>query len=134
MPWTYDQYSPLDLTLLDQHLGTLQQWQSLVDEAHARGLYIILDNTFATLSDLIGFKGHLNESVPFNAHEYSVLYKTTRQYNDFSFGSNTYNNTCNFPRFYNETGFRVESSIDAQFKGCYDSDFDQFGDTEAFGV
>lgn len=39
-----------------------------------------------------------------------------------------------FPRFWNETGFPVDASVDASLVGCYDSDFDQFGDTEAFGV
>ena len=128
--WTYDQYSPIDLTLLDQHLGTLQQWQALIDAIHARGMYVILDNTFATLGDLIGFENHLNESVPFSAAEYPAQYKTARQYNDFNFG-NTYNNTCDFPKFWNETGFPVDASVSQQFHGCYDSEFDQFGDTEA---
>lgn len=133
LPWTYDMYSPLDLTLLDQHLGTLQQWQSLIDAVHSRGMYVILDNTFATLGDLIGFDGYLNESAPFNAGEYPTLYKTERQYNDFGFSLN-YNETCEFPRFWNETGFPVTASVNDQFRGCFDGDFDQFGDTEAFGV
>ena len=132
MAWVYDQYSPVDLTLLDQHLGTLQQWQSVIDEIHARDMYVILDNTFATLGDLVGFEGHLNESVPFSPSEYPAQYKGARQYNDFSFG-NTYNSTCVFPRFWNETGFPVNSSVNTQFNGCYDSEFDQFGDTEAVG-
>ena len=48
LPWVYDSYSPVDLTLLDPHHGTLQTWHSVVDEIHARGMYIILDNTFGT--------------------------------------------------------------------------------------
>lgn len=93
-------------------------------------MYVILDNTFATLGDLIGFEGYLNESAPFNAGEYEALYKTPRRYNDFTF-SRRYNDTCSFPRFWNETGFPVSQSVNEQFHGCFDGEFDQFGDTEA---
>lgn len=40
----------------------------------------------------------------------------------------------NYPRFWNETGFQLNESSRDQFKGCYISDFDQYGDTEAYGV
>ncbi|KAI9720143.1 MAG: Cell wall alpha-1,3-glucan synthase ags1 [Chrysothrix sp. TS-e1954] len=133
LPWAYDGYSPVDLTILDQHWGVIQDWRDFIDDVHSRGMYIVLDNTFATLSDLIGFEGYLNTTTPFSVDEHQVLYKTTRQYYDFAFG-NTYNETCSYPRFYNETGFRVDNSVDQELRGCYDSDFDQYGDTEAFGV
>lgn len=96
-------------------------------------MYVILDNTFATLGDLIGFDGYLNTSAPFTLKEHHVQYKTDRQYWDFSFG-NTYNKTCNYPAFWNETGFPIDQSIVDRMQGCYDSEFDQYGDTEAFGV
>jgi alpha-1,3-glucan synthase len=48
LPWGYDGYSPVDLTLLDPHYADLLAWQEAIDEIHARGMYIILDNTFAT--------------------------------------------------------------------------------------
>lgn len=48
LPWAYDGYSPVDLTLLDQHFGTLQQWREVIDDIHSRGMYVVLDNTFAT--------------------------------------------------------------------------------------
>lgn len=48
LPWTYDSYSPIDLTLLDPHFGDLKTWQKAIDEIHARGMYVILDNTFST--------------------------------------------------------------------------------------
>jgi alpha-1,3-glucan synthase len=47
-PWGYDGYSSVDLTLLDAHFATVQAWQLAIDEIHARGMYIILDHTFAT--------------------------------------------------------------------------------------
>ena len=62
-----------------------------------------------------------------------VLYKSDRHYWDFEF-SNTYNETCEYPRFWNETGFPIDAEVTDRMKGCYDSEFDQYGDTEAFGV
>lgn len=53
-PWGSDSYSPLDLTLLDAHFGTVQEWRELIEECHKRGLYVMLDNTMATMGDLIG--------------------------------------------------------------------------------
>jgi alpha-1,3-glucan synthase len=47
-PWRSDSYSPLDLSLLDRHFGTIAQWRAAIDEMHKRGLYVILDNTMAT--------------------------------------------------------------------------------------
>ena len=88
---------------------------------------------YNSLGDLIGFKGHLNETTPFSVKEHEVLWKTDRHYVDFDIG-NTYNESCNYPQFWNETGYPVDSSISDQLVGCYDSDFDQNGDREAFGV
>ena len=85
------------------------------------------------MGDLIGFKGHLNETTPFSVKEHEVLWKSDRRYVDFDIG-NTYNQTCDYPRFWFEDGYPVESSVTDQLKGCYDSDFDQYGDREAFGV
>lgn len=47
-PWKYDQYSPVDLTLLDFHFGDIEEWRAAVDAIHARGMYILLDNTMST--------------------------------------------------------------------------------------
>ncbi|KAG9828273.1 hypothetical protein KCU68_g14207, partial [Aureobasidium melanogenum] len=72
MPWKSDAYSPIDFTLLDHHFGKIADWRAAVDEIHRRGMYIILDNTFATMADLIGFDGYLNESTPFLPEEHQV--------------------------------------------------------------
>jgi alpha-1,3-glucan synthase len=89
------------------------------------------------MSDLLAFEGYLNVSAPFVPKEHKVRYKTERRYRDFNFG-NTYNETCEYPRFWNDSGHRVLRGSSANFDmlgpGCYDSDFDQYGDTEAFGV
>lgn len=132
-PWGYDQYSPVDLSVLDMHFGDIATWRRMIDEMHARDMYVVLDNVFATLGDLIGFQGFLNETAPFLTEEHQVQYKSDRTYTDFSFG-NTYNETCEYPKFWNETGYPVDQYVVDTFKGCYDSEFDQYGDTEAFGV
>ncbi|KAH0846408.1 hypothetical protein AYO21_07155 [Fonsecaea monophora] len=132
-PWGYDQYSPLDLSVLDQHFGTIDMWRAAIQEIHARGMYVILDNTFATLGDLIGFDGYLNTTTPFTLSEHQVQWKSDRQYHDFHIGNN-YNKTCQYPKFWLETGFPVGEDVTSQMIGCYDSEFDQYGDTEAFGV
>jgi alpha-1,3-glucan synthase len=118
---------------LDGHFGTIATWRKAIDEIHARNMYVLLDNTFATMGDLIGFDGYLNTTTPFLLREHEVMWKSDRQYTDFGFG-NTYNASCEYPRFWLETGERVDASVTDQMNGCFDSDFDQYGDTEAFGV
>ncbi|KAE8549991.1 hypothetical protein EYB25_008516 [Talaromyces marneffei] len=132
-PWGFDGYSALDTTLLDQHYGDIATWRSAITEIHNRGMYVIFDNTLATMGDLLGFEGYLNTTAPFIHQEHKVQYKSSRQYVDFHFG-NDYNTTCEYPRFYNETGYPVDSYVYDDLKGCYNSDFDQYGDIEAFGV
>jgi alpha-1,3-glucan synthase len=41
-PWTADSYSPLDLTILDHHFGTIETWRTVIDGIHARGMYVVL--------------------------------------------------------------------------------------------
>ncbi|KAL4966950.1 alpha-1,3-glucan synthase Ags1 [Aspergillus stella-maris] len=132
-PWGSDGYSALDTTLLDQHYGNIQEWRNAITEIHKRGMYVIFDNTIATMGDLIGFEGHLNTTTPFSEKEHRALWKSNRRYVDFEIG-NDYNATCDYPRFWYEDGYPVNQSLTAGLVGCYDSDFDQYGDIEAFGV
>lgn len=85
------------------------------------------------MGDLIGFEGYLNTSTPFETKEHKVEWKTSRRYLDFDFG-NTYNDTCDYPTFWYEDGNLVNDTVTSSLVGCYDSDFDQYGDVEAFGV
>jgi alpha-1,3-glucan synthase len=124
---------PLDLTLLDFHYGDIAKWRQAVDEIHRRGMYVVVDHTMSTMGDLIGFEGFLNVTTPFDTNEHKVLYKGSRQYLDFRIG-NEYNQSCQYPRFYTEEGFLVGNDVTDRLKGCFNSDFDQYGDTEAFGV
>ncbi|CAJ2501836.1 Uu.00g046890.m01.CDS01 [Anthostomella pinea] len=132
-PWQSDSYSPLDHTLLDEHFGNISEWREAITEIHSRGMYVLMDNTVATMGDLVGFDGYLNESTPFVTGEHPVLWKSDRRYLDFDIGFD-YNETCEFPRLWAEDGYLISDDVMNEFKGCYDGDFDQFGDTEAFGV
>lgn len=76
------------------------------------------------MGDLIGFDGYLNESTPFKTAEYPVAWKSQRRYLDFNIGQE-YNETCQFPRMWDESGYPVGSAVMNQFKGCYNGDFDQ---------
>lgn len=85
------------------------------------------------MGDLIGFENYLNTTTPFSVQEHQAQWKSDRHYVDFNFG-NSYNETCEYPRFWNETGYLVDQFVRDELKGCYNSDFDQYGDIEAFGV
>ncbi|KAG9244410.1 glycoside hydrolase family 13 protein [Calycina marina] len=97
-PWSSDGYSPLDLTLLDAHHGTIAEWRAAIDEIHSRGMYVVMDNTMATMGDLMGFEGYLNDSTgtPFAYGEHDFIWKSERRYWDFH-PSNDYNESCEYP-------------------------------------
>lgn len=105
-PWGSDGFSPLNLTLLDPHFATIDVWREAIEAMHARGMYVILDNTMATLGDLIGFENFLNVSTPLSFQEYNALWKTSRRYHDFSF-NNTELDKCNveYPRWWDDCEF-----------------------------
>lgn len=129
MPWEADQYSPLDLTLMDMHFGDLDMWRTTIDEIHARGMYVMIDNTVSTLADLIAFEGYLNTSTPFLLSEHQVLWRNSdRQYLDFKFDNEQYNETCDYPAFWDDTGYPVGTDVTDEMKGCYNSEFDQVCD------
>lgn len=48
LPWNYDGLSVIDYTLLDRHLGDITAWRNLVEDAYARGIYLIVDVSSCT--------------------------------------------------------------------------------------
>jgi len=85
------------------------------------------------MSDLLSFEGFENETAPFTINEHKVSYKGSRQYLDFRPSNDKYLEKCEYPRFWNEEG-KLVTEQETQLKGCYESDFDHYGDIEAFGV
>ncbi|GFZ48862.1 hypothetical protein JCM24511_06611 [Saitozyma sp. JCM 24511] len=132
LPWSSDSFSPVDLTLLDQHFGTLATWRAAIDEIHSRGMYIVLENTFATMGDLLGFEGYLNQTTPFSFSEHNAIWKSSRRYWDFDLGEDAVD--CQPPRFWDQDGRRIGDNVTAHLTRCRSSDFDQYGDVESFGV
>ena len=131
MPWGSDGYSPLDLTLMDRHFGNIQAWRDLITDIHQRGMYVIFDNTFATMGDLIGFEGYLNASTPFAPGEHDVIWKSDRRYHDF-IQDDTELADCTYPRFWGDDGLQV-TNLSTYLVGCRDSEFDQYGEVASFG-
>lgn len=136
LPWQADSYSPLDFTVLDPHWGTISEWRRVIDQIHARGMYVMADFTVGTMGDLLGFEGFLNVSTPFDLNEYPTVWKSPRytpwnfsEYQDFEIG-NQRDPQCVLPHFWQDDG----TVVDIETNGCLDSDFDQYGDMEAFGV
>lgn len=43
-PWNYDNYSPLDHTLLDFHFGNITIWRTAIEEIHKRGMVSFYDD------------------------------------------------------------------------------------------
>ncbi|CAN8104147.1 unnamed protein product [Discula destructiva] len=125
-PWQGDGYSPLDLTLLDGHHGHIEDWRNLITAIHDRGMYCVLENTMATLGDLIGFVGHANDTAPFAWGEYNHFWKSDRRYLDFQPGNDT-NTTCKYPRYWDNNGHYL-ANISSMETECKDSEFSLYGD------
>ncbi|KAI9736784.1 MAG: hypothetical protein M1834_000988 [Cirrosporium novae-zelandiae] len=120
-PWASDGYSPLDLTLLDEHFGNINDWRDAITAIHDRGI----------MGDLIGFKGYLNASTPFSPKEHDYVWKTSRRYLDFE-PSNKWLDSCEYPRFWQDDGYR-QNNLTNYLVGCRESEFDQYGEIAAFG-
>ncbi|KXT01368.1 hypothetical protein AC578_6619 [Pseudocercospora eumusae] len=135
LPWEADGYSPTDHTILDHHLGNIEDWRTVIQEIHRRGMYVILDNTMATMSNLLGFEGYFNTSADWSFKEHKTQYTSTNVYRDFYIG-NEYHDVCpyDFPRFWDQGGHQIIDNNTNAMVGCMDSEFDQFGDVGAFGV
>ena len=125
-PWASDGFGPLDFTLLDHHHGQIADWRALIEEIHRRNMYVILDNTMATMGNLLAFVGYENATTPFTFDEYDVIYKTDRVYHDFQFGS-AVNESCEYPRIWGEDGFPLSHAITEEMNGCKISEFDKVG-------
>lgn len=57
-------------------------------------------------------------------------FRRQTEYPDFKF-NNVYNESCEYPQFWDSEG---RPQAIPKEKGCMASDFDQYGDMEAFGI
>lgn len=136
-PWESDSYSPYDHTILDHHFGNVSSVRESIQAIHDKGMYVIVDNTFATMSDLFQFKGFENSSATWSFTEHHMDYSNADEhtYRDFV-QTNNFQDKCDtpFPRFWDQGGHLYNDVNTSRMVGCMDSDFDQFGDVGAFGV
>ena len=70
----YHGYGFQNLLEIDPRFGTEQDFQDLVDEAHARGLYVILDIVINHAGDVFEYPG-FGASAPFQNFPYSILWR-----------------------------------------------------------
>ena len=135
LPWEADSYSPVDHTIIDHHFGTIQQIREAIQVIHDKGMYVILDNTMSTMSNLFAFQGYLNSSAPWSFTEHNMEYTSERVYRDYKH-SNNFEDKCSipYPRFWDQDGHLINDENTQAMIGCMDSDFDQYGDVGAFEI
>lgn len=98
-------------------------------------MYVIVDNTMATMGDVIGFENYSNGSTPFWFKEHKAQWKSTDRYWDWSFGNDHYDDCpWDYPKFWDQGGHIIEDNYTAAMTGCMDSEFNQYGDVGAFGT
>lgn len=124
----YHGYGQIDFTLLDNRFGTLEEFRTLVREAHRRGMYIIADIVVNHLSYLLINEGHADKPAPFVFHkdEYQMFPRWPgREYTDFR-PNNTFVPDAAYCDVYGRDGNRYQDSMG---KGSYAlSDFNHNGD------
>jgi alpha-1,3-glucan synthase len=133
VPWAADSYSPLDHSLLDKHFGTIEDLRQTITAIHDRQMYVILDNTMATMGDLLAVDGFLNTSTPWAFVGHDTIYKDSRQYLDYH-PSNDWIEHCEYPRFWNQLGERYDDYNTTHMVGCRAGDFDQVSISSRFAL
>lgn len=108
-PWELDGFGPYDLTILDHHLGNVTQIRAAIQAIHDKGMYVLVENTFATMANLLAFDGYENSSAPFSFTEHDLHYQGDTVYRDFQ-QSNYFEEECDipFPRFWDQGGHRYD--------------------------
>ncbi|MCB0344643.1 MAG: hypothetical protein KDD66_05985 [Bdellovibrionales bacterium] len=123
----YHGYGPIDFTLVDDRLGTIKELRLLVEAAHKRGIYVIVDVVVNHLNNFIYTKGNRSRPAPFRFHdgEYELeWFDGGRRYQDFNI-ENKYYADGKYCDVYNNAGEKVEDKGRGSF---WDSDFHHNGD------
>lgn len=74
LPETYHGYGIQDFLRVDPRFGSEKDLEGLVDEAHARGLYVILDVVLNHAGDVFEYEGYGSEA-PFRETPYAVRWR-----------------------------------------------------------
>jgi alpha-1,3-glucan synthase len=124
---SYHGYGQIDYTLLDERFGTLADFRAMVSQAHALGLYVIVDIVVNHLENLYYFEGHPSDGAPFRLHsgEYQLLPRNPAEtYTDFPV-NNTWYPTGQYCDVFGDDGYRRTDTGSGSF---WDSDLHHNGD------
>ncbi len=129
----YHGYNQIDYTVLDRRFGTLEDFRAMVDAAHERGLYVIVDIVVNHLADLYYFEGHRGREAPFRLHagEYRLFpHNPGDSYRDFWL-DNMFHDQGQYPTVYGSDG---QPKHDGWGTGSYwFSDFHHNGNLHDYG-
>lgn len=123
----YHGYGPIDYTLIDERLGTLAEFRDLVNAAHNRGMYIILDVVVNHLNDFYFPKGFRDKPAPFRMHEGEYKLEAVSEslgYEDFKV-VNEYFSSGKYCDVYDYAG---RKNVDSGEGSYWESDFHHNGD------
>jgi glycosidase len=124
---SYHGYGAIDFTLLDQRLGTVEDFRAMVTKAHSLGLYVIVDIVVNHLENLYYFEGHQTDSAPFHMHngEYRLFPRTPGEsYVDFPV-DNTFDPSGQYCDVFGDDGYRRTDTGSGSF---WNSDLHHHGD------
>ncbi len=130
----YHGYAQTDFTLLDDRFGTLSDFRDMVNVAHSKGVYVIVDIVVNHMDNLLYFDGYQNASAPFKMHagEYKLYYRNSNElYADFWVNNNFYSAGL-YTDVYNWDGTKVTDS-NLGTGSFWDSDFHHNGDLGDYG-
>jgi alpha-1,3-glucan synthase len=129
----YHGYGQIDFTLLDDRFGTVEEMREMVQAAHARGLYVIVDIVVNHLNDLYYFEGHNGTATPFRLHdgEYKLFPRNPAEtYRDFPVDNTKYP-TGTYPTVYGYDGWPVADNYGTQGSYWF-SDLHHNGDLQDY--
>ncbi|KAL0487147.1 alpha-amylase [Acrasis kona] len=129
---SYHAYAQVDFTVLDDRFGTLEEFRDMVNEAHKRGIKVIVDIVANHMANLLYFEGHEHDGAPFRLHdgEYHLYPRDPNNvYQDFLV-NNTFFNDGQYCTLYGYDGLPKHDTG----KGSYwYSDFHHNGDLSDYG-
>lgn len=130
---SYHGYGQVDFTVLDDRWGTLEEFREMVQEAHKRGICVIVNIVVNHMANLLHFEGHRNNGAPFRMHvdEYRVFPRDPNNtYRDFVV-DNTWNPKGYYGEVYKDDGYPVYDNGGGAFSFSdfhHNRDLNDYGD------
>ena len=87
----YHGYAQRDFTLIDKRMGTVEELRELTTQAHARGIYVLIDVVVNHMANLLSFEGVESGGAAFRTHdgEYRLRPKSGdgQPYRDYAYSN-----------------------------------------------